>query len=133
MFAGVSIDFSRRGTQLALLAALLVALALAVGYATADGGYQGTNSIAPAPLTKVRAETTDGEDIRFSKLTVTSRLQPASRRAAAPPASQRQTPAVQQTPSVQQQPAPVVRQPQPQTPTPRQPSTGGSNSFDSSG
>jgi hypothetical protein len=127
---GVGIEFTRAGIRPAFLAALLVALALMAGYATADDGHRSSDPTAPVPLTKVSTKASAGDGVQFAKLAVTTRLRPSSRRAVAPPSIQQQAPTQQR-----QQPATAVQQPATRTPnpTPSPQRSNGSNSFDSSG
>ena len=110
--------------RLAFVSALVVVAAFVGGYATAGGGYNSAQPITPVPLTVVASGGSNG--LALAKLTITSRLQPASRRA-------NSVATVVQTPVVRQPVTPVVRQPV--TPTrvqPQAPPSGG-GTFDSSG
>ena len=110
---------------MAFLAGLLILAALTVGYATSARGYQDQAPLVPAQLTAVRSQ--QAGELTLDKVTLTSRLRPTSRRT--PSAAAQQPAATQQAPVVQQ---PVTPTPAPQTQT-QAPSTGGNDTFDSSG
>jgi hypothetical protein len=131
--ASVKFEFTRARLRMAFLAGLLVIASLTAGYATAGGGNQNPVPLVPPQLTAVRAQPSG--DVSLARLRPTSRLQPVGRRtqsvATQAPAQTPQTPVVQQPvrPTPTPQPTP---EPTPQRPA-RTPSTGNTNTFDSSG